>query len=119
MAIFLDIGGHTIVAIMTNFLVFTTMARPIMAINSNILWSFLTLLQRLAKMQVSSENGIKKYAIYKKLWQKKRIRLKKFPFFLYLRWFWLKNGSSRGGTSNVSSELILNFLESGEQGEWD
>ena len=71
MAIFLDIGGHAIVAIMTNFVIFAIMARPIMAINSNILWSFLTLLQRLAKMQVSSENGIKKYAFYTKLWPKK------------------------------------------------
>ena len=71
MAIFLNIGGHAIEAIMTNFVIFAIMARPIMAINSNILWSFLTLLQRLAKMQVSSENGIKKYAIYTKLWPKK------------------------------------------------
>ena len=71
MFIFLNIGGHAIVAIMTNFVIFAIMARPIMAINSNILWSFLTLLQRLAKMQVSSENGIKKYAIYTKLWPKK------------------------------------------------
>ena len=71
MAIFLDIGGHAIVAIMTNFVIFAIMARPIMAINSNILWSFLLFPQRLAKMQISSENEIKKYALYMKLWPKK------------------------------------------------
>ena len=66
MAIFLNIGGHAIVAIMTNFVIFA-----IMAINSNILWSFLMFPQRLAKMQISSENEIKKYAFYMKLWPKK------------------------------------------------
>ena len=71
MAIFLNIGGHAIVAIMTNFVIFAIMARPIMAINFKILWSFLTLLQILAKMQVSSEKGIKRYAIYIKLWPEK------------------------------------------------
>ena len=71
MAIFLNTCGHAIAAILTIFVIFAIMARPIMAINSNILWSFLTLLQRLAKMQVSSENGIKKYAIYTKLWPEK------------------------------------------------
>ena len=81
MAIFLNIGSHAIVAIMTNFVVFPIMARPIMAINSNILWSFFTLLQRLAKMQVSSENGIKTYAIYTKLWPKKKFRIEIVTIF--------------------------------------
>ena len=76
MAIFLNIGGHAIVAIMTNFVIFAIMAGPIMAINSKILWSLLTILQRLAKMQVSSENEIKTYAIYTKLWPKKSFGLK-------------------------------------------
>ena len=70
MAIFLNIGGHAIVAIMTNFVIFAIMARPIMAINSNILWSFLMFPQRLAKMKISSENEIEKYAFYMKLWPK-------------------------------------------------
>ena len=73
MAIFLNTGAHAIAAIVTIFVIF---ARPMMAINSNILWSFFTLLQRLAKMQVSSENGIKTYAIYTKLWPKKSFGLK-------------------------------------------
>ena len=71
MAIFLNTGAHTIAAILTIFVIFAIMARPIMAINFNILWSFLTLLQILAKMQVSSEKGIKRYAIYIKLWPEK------------------------------------------------
>ena len=71
MAIFLNTCGHAIAAILTIFVIFAIMARPIMAINSNILWSFLTLLQILAKMQVSSEKGIKRYAIYIKLWPEK------------------------------------------------
>ena len=71
MAIFLNIGDHAIAAIMTIFVILAIIAGPIRAINSIILWSLLTLLQRLAKMQVSSENGIKKYAIYTKLLPKK------------------------------------------------
>ena len=71
MAIFLNTCGHAIAAILTIFVIFAIMARPIMAINSNILWSFLMFPQRLAKMQISSENEIKKYAFYMKLWPKK------------------------------------------------
>ena len=71
MAIFLNICGHAIAAILTIFVIFAIMARPIMAINSNILWSFLTLPQRFAKMQISSENEITKYAFYMNLWPKK------------------------------------------------
>ena len=59
MVIFLNTGVHAILAIMTIFVIFAIMAGSIMAINSNILWSFWTLLQRLANMQVSDENGIK------------------------------------------------------------
>ena len=80
MAIFLDIGGHAIVAIMTNFVIFAIMARPIMAINSNISWSFLTLLQRLAKMQVSSEKGIKNMLSIQSYGQKK-IRIEIMTIF--------------------------------------
>ena len=32
--------------------------------------------------------------------------------------FWTINSHSRGGTSQMSSELIFMFLESEEQGEW-
>ena len=42
-----------------------------------------------------------------------------FYFLFILRSFWPKSGPSIGGTSHVRSELILTFLESGEQGEWD
>ena len=70
MAIFLNTCGHIIAAILTIFVIFAIMARPIMAINSNILWSFLALPQRFAKMQIISENEIKKYAFYTKLWPK-------------------------------------------------
>ena len=117
MVIFLNTGGHTMVAIVTIFMIFAIMGGHKMAVNSNILWSFLTLLQRLAKMQVSNENGIKKYALYTKLWTKKQPDCNNGHFICILRWFWLKNGPSRGGTSHVSSELIFTFLESGEQGE--
>ena len=73
---------------------------------------------RMAKMHINSEIGIEKYAFYMKLRSKK-------DFLIYghllciLRLFWPKNGSSIGGTSHVSIELIHTFLESGEQGEWD
>ena len=70
MAIFLKICGHAIAANLTIFVIFAIMAKPIMAINSNILWSFLTLPQRFAKMQISCENEITKYAFYMKLWPK-------------------------------------------------
>jgi hypothetical protein len=71
MAIILNTCCHAIVANLTIFVIFAIMARPKMAINSNISWSFLTLHQRLAKMQISSENKIKKYAFYIKFWPKK------------------------------------------------
>ena len=32
--------------------------------------------------------------------------------------FWAMNSHSRVGTSQMSSELIFMFLESGEQGKW-
>ena len=67
MAIFLNTYGHAIAANLTIFVIFATMARPIMAINSNILWSFLTLLQRLAKcrstVKTELKNGQKKIQI--------------------------------------------------------
>ena len=85
MAIFLNTCGHAIAAILTIFVIFAIMARPIMAINSNILWSFLMFPQRLAKMQISSENEIKKYAFYMKLWPTKRFGLKLWPFPLYFK----------------------------------
>ena len=119
MAIFLNTCGHAIAAILTIFVIFAIMARPKMAINSNILWSFFMFPQRLAKMQISSENEIEKYAFYMKLWPKKDSVWNYGHFLCILRSFWLKNGPSRGGTSHVSSELILTFLESGEQGEWE
>ena len=50
---------------------------------------------------------------------KKKFGVKLWPFPLYFKVVWPKNGPSIGGTSPVSSELILTFLESGEQGEWD
>ena len=71
MAIFLNTCGHAIAAILTIFVIFAIIARPKMAKNSNILWSFFMFPQRLAKMQISSENEIKKYAFYMKLWPKK------------------------------------------------
>ena len=50
----------------------------------------LTLLQRLAKMLVSSENRIKKYVIYTKLWPKKiRIEIMTI-FYVFLGNFGLK-----------------------------
>ena len=72
MALFLDIFGHAIVAIMAIFMIFDKMARPIIAIFFKLLWPLLALFQRMAKMQISSEDGIRKYAFYTKLWQKKR-----------------------------------------------
>ena len=46
-------------------------------------------------------------------------RLGKFGHILcILGAFWAINGHSRVGTSQMSSELIFMFLESGEQGEW-
>ena len=32
--------------------------------------------------------------------------------------FWATNDHSKAGTSQMNSELIFMFLESGEQGEW-
>ena len=107
------------VAIIAIFVIFAKMAAPIIAMNSKLLWTFLALFQRMAKMQISSEDGIKKYALYTKLWPKKESDQKYGHFLCILRSFWLENGPSRVGTSHVSSELILTFLESGEQGEWD
>ena len=71
MTIFLNVGGHASVAIMTIFVILAIIAGPIMTLSSNILWSFLTLLQRVAKMQFSCENGTKEYSIYTNLWPKK------------------------------------------------
>ena len=70
MVLLLHISGHAIVAIMAIFEIFAKMAAPIIAINFKLLWPFLVLFQRLAKMQISSEDGIKKYALYTKLWPK-------------------------------------------------
>ena len=95
------------------------MAAPIIAIDFKLLWLFLALLQRMAKMKISSEDGIKKYVLYTKLWPKIELDQKYGHILCILRSFWLKNGPSRVGTSLVISELILTFLESGEQGEWD
>ena len=81
--------------------------------------AFLALLQRMAKMQISSEDGIKKYALYTKLWPKIELDQKYGRILCIFMSFWLENGPSRAGTSHVSSELILTFLKSGEQGEWD
>ena len=39
--------------------------------------------------------------------------------YIVILWFWPKNGPSIGGTSHVGSELILTFLVSGEEWEWD
>ena len=119
MAIFLNTCSHIIAAILTIFVIFAIMARPIMAIKSNILWSFLTLPQRFTKMQISCENENTKYAFYIKLWPKKDWVWNFGHFLCILRSFWTKNGPSRGSTSHVSSELILTFLKSEEQGEWD
>ena len=55
---------------MAIFMIFSRMTRPIIAIYFKLLWPFLALFQRLAKMQISSEDGIKKYALYTKLWPK-------------------------------------------------
>ena len=99
MALFLDICGHAIVAIMALFMIFDKMARPIIAIFFKLLRSFL--------------------AFYTKLWPKKESDRNYGRFLCIFRSFWLENGPSRGGTSHVSSELILTFLESGKQGEWD
>ena len=52
------------------FVIFAKMAAPIIAINFKLLWPFLALFQRMAKMQISSEDGIKKYALHTKLWPK-------------------------------------------------
>jgi len=67
----LNTCGHAIAAILTISVIFAIMARPIMAINSKILMSFLMFPQTLAKMQISSEKEIRTYAIYMKLWPKK------------------------------------------------
>ena len=119
MVLLLDINDHAVVAIMAIFVIFSKMAAPIIAIDFKLLWLFLALLQRMAKMQISSEDGIKKYALYTKLWPKIELDQKYGRILCILRSFWLENGPSRVGTSHVSSELILTFLESGEQGEWD
>ena len=119
MVLLLDISDHAVVAIMAIFVIFSKMAAPIIALNFKLLWPFLVLFKRMAKMQISSEDGIKKYALYTKLWPKKELERKYGRFLCILRSFWLENGPSRVGTSHVSSELILTFLESGEQGEWD
>ena len=105
--------------IMAIFVIFGKMAAPIIAINFKLVRPFLALFQRMAKMQISKEDGSKKYAFYTKLWPKKELDQKYGRFLSILRSFWLENGPSRVGTSHVSSELILTFLESGEQGEWD
>ena len=119
MFLLLDISGHAIVAIMAIFVILAKMAAPIIAINVKLLWPFLALFQRMAKMQIFSEDGIKKYALYTKLRPKKESDKKYGHLLCILRSFWLENGRSRVGTSHVSSELTLTFLESGEQGEWD
>ena len=91
MVLLLHISGHDIVAITAIFVIFAKMAAPIIAINFKLLWPFLALFQRLAKMQISTEDGIKKCALYTKLWQKK-IGSKMWPFPLYfeviLPWKW-------------------------------
>ena len=61
----LTISSHATMAIMAIFQIFAIMAGPIIAINSNILWPFLELFQRMAEMQISSENRI---CIYIKLY---------------------------------------------------
>ena len=78
MASFLDICGHAIVAIMAIFMIFDKMARPIIAIYFKLLWPFLALFQRMAKMQSSSEDGTRKYA-------NKRMVSKLWPFSLYFQ----------------------------------
>ena len=56
MVLLLDINDHAVVAIMAIFVIFAKMAAPIIAINFKLLWPFLALFQRMAKMQISSED---------------------------------------------------------------
>ena len=100
MVLLLHISGHAIVAIMAIFVIFAKMAAPIIAINFKLLWPFLALFQRLAKMQISSEDGIKKYALYTKLWPKKESDRKCGRFLCILRSFCLENGPSRVSHKN-------------------
>ena len=66
------------------------------------------------KADPQSKPKLKKHAIYTKSLKKKELDWNNGNFLCILRWFWLKNGPSKGGTSHVSSELILTVLDLGE-----
>ena len=85
MVLLLDISDHAVVAIMAIFVIFSKMAAPIIALNFKLLWPFLVLFKRMAKMQISSEDGIKKYALYTKLRPKKELERKYGRFLCILR----------------------------------
>ena len=56
MVLLLHISDNAIVAIMAIFVIFAKMAAPIIAINFKLLWPFLALFKRMAKMQINSED---------------------------------------------------------------